>query len=247
MINTLGIGLSIAKILLNSSPNNKLVAIARSKDSLESLLKEFGEDRVGIVVGDVCNPETSTKSINLAIEKFGQVNSIIANAGVLDPVAHVSEADIGKWKKHFDINFFSVVDLIAKAIPELRKSHGNIIAVLSGASVSAYDAWGAYCSSKAALNQYITSVAAEEPSISAISIAPGVVDTSMQNDIRDNFGKNMTPEALKRFKDLHENKELLHPDVPATVYANLSTKGWSKELNGKYWRFNDEKLKQYSS
>lgn len=58
-------------------------------------------------------------------------------------------------------------------------------------------------------------------------------------------GQNMTPEALKRFTDLKSNNELLDPSVPGTIYANLSQRGFSKEINGKYLRYNDPLLESY--
>lgn len=212
---------------------------------MKKLSEEYGSDRVQFVVGDVAKPETSTKVLKLAIEKFGQINSIIANAGVLDPVDQVSKADVDGWRGLFDINFFAVVDLVQKCIPELRKTKGNIIAVLSGASTTAYNGWGAYGASKAALNHFVLSVASEESDISAISVAPGVVDTNMQNDIRNKFGQNMTKDSLKKFVDLHKNNELLPPEVPATCYVNLALNGWDKTINGKYLRINDDAMKPY--
>lgn len=212
---------------------------------MTKLSEEYGSERVQFVVGDVANAETSDKAIKLAIQKFGHINSIIANAGVLDPVDQVANANVNGWRGLFDINFFAVVDLVQKSIPELRRTKGNIVAVLSGASTSAYNGWCAYGASKAALNHFILSVASEESDISAISVAPGVVDTSMQNDIRNKFGKNMTKDSLQKFVDLHNNNELLPPEVPATCYANLALNGWDSEIDGKYLRINDEVLTPY--
>lgn len=222
-----------------------MVAVSRSEKELKKLSDEYGSERVQIVIGDVSKPETSTQALQLAIEKFGQINSIIANAGVLDPVDQVANADVKGWRELFDINFFAVVDLVQQCIPELRKTKGNVVAVLSGASTTAYNGWGAYGASKAALNHFILSVATEEADISAISVAPGVVDTNMQNDIRNKFGKNMTKDALKKFVDLHKNNELLPPEVPATCYVNLALNGWDNTLDGKYLRINDNVLKPY--
>lgn len=56
----------------------------------------------------------------------------------------------------------------------------------------------------------------------------------------------MTEEAHKRFTDLKTNHELLEPSVPATIYANLALRGISKEINGKYLRYNDPLLETYS-
>lgn len=222
------------------------MAIARSAEALESLKSEYG-DRVAVLVLDVAESGTAAKAVKLAVDTFGSVDSLVANAGVLDPVNPVAKADVEKWKTLFDINLFSVVDLVQHALPYLEKSKGKIVAVLSGASTKPYYGWAAYGASKAALNHLIGSIALENPDVSAISIAPGVVATEMQKDIREKFGKNMTPESLQRFVDLHTNDQLLHPDVPATVLVNLAVKGWSEKMDGQYYRVGEEALKEYSS
>ena len=230
---------------MNKSSSNKLIAIARSKDKLDQLINEYSDDRVGIVAGDVTDESTLTASIELAKSKFGQINSVIANAGVLDPVSSIEQAKLDDWKWAFDINFFSVVNLAKLALPELRKTKGNFIGVSSGAAVSAYNGWGAYGSSKAALNNLMLTIAEQELDVKSLAIAPGVVDTDMQANIRNKAGKNMQPDALKKFTNLYENKQLLLPEVPAKVYANLALKSWSDDVNGQYLRFNDDKLASY--
>ncbi|KAK6463248.1 glucose/ribitol dehydrogenase [Scheffersomyces coipomensis] len=241
-----GIGKAIAEILLSTNDNTKLIAVARSGDNLKDIEQKFGSDRVGIVVGDVTDPETTKAAVKLAISKFGQINSVIANAGVLDPVGPIEKTDLSKWKTLYDVNFFAVVDIIQQSLAELKKTNGNIIAVSSGAALKPYNAWYAYGSSKAALNHLIASVAEEETEVKALSIAPGVVDTAMQQDIREKFGKDMEEKALSRFTDLHKNNELLKPETPATVYVNLALRGWSDEVNGKYLRFDDKSLISYT-
>lgn len=217
----------------------------RNLSTLEPLIKKFGPGRIGVCLGDVTKAETSQNAVKLAVSSFGQLDAVIANAGVLDPVGPISDAVVGNWKNLYDVNFFSVVDLVVAALPELRRAgSGRVIAVLSGASTKSYDGWAAYGSSKAALNHFIQSVAEEEAEhgVNAISVAPGVVNTSMQEDIREKFGSNMKPEALQRFLDFHKNGDLLEPEVPAKVYVELALNGWSSKINGGYWRYNDEVL-----
>ena len=239
-----GIGKAIAEILLKT-PTSKVIVIARTQAPLEALEKQFGSDRVGIVTGDITDPQTSKKAVELAISKFGQLNSVIANAGVLEPVGSIDSITVEEWKRLFDINLFSIVELIKQSLSHLKKTNGRVLAVSSGASTKPYSGWYAYGSSKAALNHLIMSLAEEEKDIQAISIAPGVVNTEMQVDIREKFGKGMSAEGLQRFIDLHEKKQLAAPEEPGTVYANLALKGWPQELNGKYLRYNDEVLKSY--
>lgn len=231
--------------MLLKDPNTKVVVVARTEAPLEALANKYGSDRVDFVVGDITDSSTSEKAVELAISKFGQLNSIIANAGVLEPVGPIESTSVDDWKRLYDINLFAVVELIKHSLPHLKKTNGKVIAVSSGAATKAYSGWYAYGSSKAALNHLILSLASDEKDVQAISIAPGVVDTEMQTDIREKFGKNMTPEGLQRFVDLHENRQLASPEEPGTVYAKLALQGWSKDLNGKFLRYNDEILKAY--
>ena len=83
------------------------------------------------------------------------------------------------------------------------------------------------------MNHLILSLASDEKDVQAISIAPGVVDTEMQTDIRE-IRKEYDPEGLQRFVDLHENRQLASPEEPGTVYAKLALQGWSEDLNGKF-------------
>lgn len=69
----------------------------------------------------------------------------------------------------------------------------------------------------------------------------------MQTEIRDTFGKRMTPEALKRFTDLKQQNQLLSPDYVAKFYGNLVVRGIAKEINGKYLRYSDPELKNYEN
>ncbi|RCK60449.1 hypothetical protein Cantr_08261 [Candida viswanathii] len=241
-----GIGKAIAEILLKT-PSAKVIAVARTQEPLDSLQQQYGPDRVGVVAGDITDPETSRQAVELAISKFGQLDSVIANAGVLEPVGKIDGTRIDEWKRLYDINLFSVVELIKQSLAHLKKTKGKVIAVSSGASTKPYSGWYAYGSSKAALNHLIMSLAADEKEILAISIAPGVVRTDMQSSIRNKFGKGMSAEGLQRFVDLHEKNQLAEPEEPGTVYANLALNGWPEELNGKYLRYNDEVLKSYQA
>ncbi|KAH3685813.1 hypothetical protein WICPIJ_003212 [Wickerhamomyces pijperi] len=244
-----GIGQCICDILLTKTePTSiKIIAVARSISPLQQLQTKYGSDRVSIIAGDLSEQSTVTEITQLINDKYdGELSGIIANAGVLDPVDRIADANITEWVKLFQINFFSIVLLISSTLPFLRKAHGQVVLVSSGASTKGYYGWGAYGASKAALNQFAAQLAAEEADIKVVAVAPGVVDTQMQIDIREKFGSNMTPESLQRFIDLKENNQLVKPEVPATIYANLAVKGIPSDLNGSYLRYNDEKLASFA-
>ncbi len=123
---------------------------------------------------------------------------------------------------------------ITPALPHLRKTNGRIILTSSGAATGVYSTWGAYGSSKAALNHLAMTLAIEEPEVTTVSIRPGVVDTDMQIEVRGHYAVMDEKDATK-FKSLHEDGKLLRPEQPGNVMARLAVQG-EKELSGKFLR-----------
>jgi NAD(P)-dependent dehydrogenase (short-subunit alcohol dehydrogenase family) len=97
-----------------------------------------------------------------------------------------------------------------------------------------YSTWGAYGSSKAALNHLAATLGVEEPDITSIAIRPGVVDTDMQVEVRGH-GSVMDSKDTEKFKSLHESGKLLKPEQPGNVMARLVL-GAEKGLTGKFLR-----------
>ncbi|AET40375.1 SDR family oxidoreductase Ecym_5639 [Eremothecium cymbalariae DBVPG len=240
-----GIGRAIVEKICATS-DAVVLGIARSGAPLQELKTKYGE-KFEYIVGDITDDAVIEKSLSLVTSKYGRLDAVIANAGVLDPVQDVNCIDVSEWKRLFDVNFFSVVTLVSNSLPLLKASQGNVIFVSSGASVTAYPSWGAYGSSKAALNHFAATIAADEPSVRAISVAPGVVDTQMQHDIRNKFSSSMVPSTLERFVNLDKNDQLLAPEVPATVYVNLALKGIPENVNGKYLRYDNNLIADYAT
>jgi len=130
-----------------------------------------------------------------------------------------------------------------EAIPHLRASKGRIIFVSSGAATGAYTAWGAYGSSKAALNSLAKHVAVEEPDITAVAISPGRVDTDMQKELREK-GTEMARKDYDTFKEDFEGGRLNKPELPGAVIAKLSLNA-EPELSGKYLKWDASDLAGY--
>ncbi|KAA8899034.1 hypothetical protein FN846DRAFT_990920 [Sphaerosporella brunnea] len=236
-----GLGQAIVSYLLLHS-SSKLVLVSRSEEPLAAI-KQSNPGRVEYVAADVAKDETADKVVKKAIDAFGTPDSVIVNHGVLDPVAKVADADMEAWKKHFDINFFGAVAMAKAAIPHLRKSHGRIVFVSSGAATTPYLAWCCYGAAKAALNHLNATIAAEEPNITAISIRPGVVDTQMQTDIRS-VHKEAMGEGNERFQELYKEGKLLKPEQPGNVVAKLALRA-EKDLSGQFLSWNANQLADY--
>ncbi|CCE65971.1 hypothetical protein TPHA_0N01900 [Tetrapisispora phaffii CBS 4417] len=240
-----GIGRSIVDQVLKASDDAVVCGVARSEAPLKEIKSQYG-DRFDYTVGDITDAAVLNNLVKIAIDKYGKIDSVIANAGVLDPVQNINEIKVDEWKKLYNINFFSIVELVSITLPYLKKGSGEIVFVSSDASDTYFNSWGAYGSSKAALNHFAMTIAAEEPSVKAVSIAPGIVDTNMQVSIRENFGPQcMSAEATKMFTDLHKDGKLVHSDYPASVYAKLAVFGIPEAVNGKYLSYDDAILKDF--
>jgi len=86
------------------------------------------------------------------------------------------------------------------------------------------------------MNHLAISLASEEPDVTTVAIRPGVVDTTMQVEIREQHKAGMGEKQHNRFTELHEKGQLLRPEQPGTVIANLAISA-SRELSGKFIRY----------
>lgn len=120
------------------------------------------------------------------------------------------------------------------AIPALRATKGRIVVVSSGASLKGYASWGAYGSSKAAVNSLVQHLAVEEPSIVSVAVAPGRVDTDMQKQIREQGASGgMDAKVHATFVDAYAEGILNPPEKPSEVIAKLALEA-QPELSGTY-------------
>lgn len=240
-----GIGYATVEECLSLDPESVVYGVARSQEPLAQLEERYPGRFFG-VCRDVCDEKLPSELFERVQRDHGRLDAVVANAGVLEPVHQLSDTaaySVAQWKAHFDVNFFSVVTLVTTLLPLLQQSRGSVVLVSSGASVKSYNGWACYCAAKAALNSFARSLATDIPECRAIAVAPGVVDTQMQVEIRDVAGpRGMAPQALQRFTDLQRNHELLDPRVPGRVYASLATRGVPATLNGQYLRYSDPQL-----
>ncbi|KAI9322761.1 hypothetical protein BX666DRAFT_2023206 [Dichotomocladium elegans] len=225
----------------------RVVAVARNVELLNKLQEEVAaegkQDNLLLVEGDVTVEETADRVVEKTIQKWGKIDAVIANAGAIEPIAPIAVGSIEEWKRLFDINLFSVLMLVQKTLPYLRKSNGSIVMVSSGAAVRGYRGWAAYGATKAALNHLTSSLAVEEPQVTSIAIRPGVVDTDMQVLIRST-GKESMDKDYQKFVDLHESGALVPPEKPGRVLAGLAVKA-ARELSGSFLRWDADELKEY--
>ncbi len=145
------------------------------------------------------------------IEKNDRV-VLINNAGTLGEISYIGQQSDENIVVSSMVNFTSAAILMNKFIAAYQHHEGEriIINITSGAADSPYDGWASYCSAKAALNMF-TQVIHEEQlltdnPVKVFAIAPGVVDTLMQDAIREVEQESFS--RIDKFKALKENDQL---------------------------------------
>ncbi len=112
---------------------------------------------------------------------------LINNAGVIEPIAPLSDADPEAWARAIDVNLKGVFNGMRAALPGMMaRGAGTILTVSSGAAHHALEGWSAYCTSKAGAAM-LTRCAALEASpvgVRVMGLSPGTVATDMQREIK---------------------------------------------------------------
>ena len=214
-----------ARVVLNARSSDDLVAVAGRIRSAGGTAE--------VVVGDVSAPGICERLIQTALDRFGRIDALINNAAMLEPIAAIGDAERDNWTRHMAVNVIGPVLLTRAALASLRSRNGRVISVSSGAAAHPKATWAAYGASKSALNHITATLALEEPEITALAVAPGIIDTEMQALIRERGKGTMQEADYQRFVGLHERGELRSPDIPGRALAVLALHApheWSGEF-----------------
>lgn len=179
-----GIGESAARVFAQAGAN--VVLVARSSSDIERIAADIGE-RALAVACDVADYASVQSAVDAAAARFGSVDVLINNAGVVEPISHLATSDPEGWGKVIDINLKGVYNGIRAVMPLMEKAGGgSILTISSGAAHGPVEAWSHYCASKAAVNMLNRCVdkEARDKGIRAIGLSPGTVATQMQREIK---------------------------------------------------------------
>jgi hypothetical protein len=141
-----------------------------------------------------------------ALERYvGDASSLllINNAGMLGPVGSLQLQDAADIARAVSLNVAAPLMLAAALATDAQGRERRILHVSSGAARNPYPGWSIYCATKAALDQHARAAALDAvPGLRICSLAPGVIDTDMQAEIRavnpGRFPLRERFEALKR-------------------------------------------------
>lgn len=234
-----GLGRSIATLLAKNG--YIVIGLARASKELSSLditLKSFNPKST-VLECDLSSPEEVNDIGNLIVDAYSSIEGLVHNAGIIGPVDNMFTVNADEWDAALQVNLCSVQRLTAIIYDSLAAKNGcRVTTISSGAAINSLPSWSAYCTSKAALEMWTKCLAQEgmNHNITAISFAPGIVDTGMQATIRS-VSKEKFP-MVDRFIDFHENGDLSDSDDVAKAMFSLITQH-DKSVSGQRFDVRD--------
>ena len=195
-----GIGEGIARAVLESG--NNAVVTARTIAKVQGIVDDYPNTALAVAL-DVSDQVSVDAAFEAAVERFGQVDVLVNNAGYCYR-SSVEEADPAGVQAMFDTNFFGAVAIIKKVLPGMRERRdGAIVNVSSIGAVRTGAASGYYAATKAAIELMTEGLAAEVAplGIKAMIVEPGAFrthfyDTSLKGS--DNTVGDYAETAHKR-------------------------------------------------
>jgi 3-oxoacyl-[acyl-carrier protein] reductase len=179
-----GIGYGIAKTLLDSGMRVAITsrAINAARQAAASLSKDA--ESVLALESDVSSLVSETKAVKSVIDHFGQLDILVANAGV-GHFANIEYLTEQEWKETIDTNLTGVFNSVKASVDALKKSKGYIITIASLAGVNFFENGAAYNASKFGLVGFTQAIMLDlrKHGIKVSTIMPGSVATHFNNHI----------------------------------------------------------------
>ena len=219
-----GIGASIAKTLCSNGLN--VFAFARREAKLNELKSSCSNfsGKFEFFVGDVTSNEDLQKANSMCLNRFGNLDILIPNAGIgfFNPL---DKGSLEEWQSMVDVNVTGVLKTIHTALPHLLKSKGHIINIGSVAARNVFPNSGVYCATKHAVLAISESLKIEFTDRLAITtINPGAVNTAfidktnnkeLRKEYKPNFDSGMDPDFIAKavFQAIEANGSGIYSEV----------------------------------
>jgi NAD(P)-dependent dehydrogenase (short-subunit alcohol dehydrogenase family) len=171
-----GLGLALARAL--DEREWRLVADARGAEALAKATD--GLSGVTAIAGDVADADHRRALVEAAGD---EIDLVVNNASLLGPSPQPPLADypLDELRRVYEVNVLAPLALLQLVLPRLREG-AAVLDITSDAGVEAYEGWGGYGSSKAALEQMTAVLAAEHPGLRVYWVDPGDMRTQMHQE-----------------------------------------------------------------
>lgn len=179
-------GIGAAAVRAFAAAGARVAALARTEAQVAALADELGPDVLAMGC-DVADAAAVQAAVGAVQARFGRIDVLVNNAGVIEPIARLADADAADWGKSIDINLKGVFHGMRAVLPVMRaQGSGTIITVSSGAATNPLEGWSAYCAGKAGALMLTRAAHLEEGphGIRVLGLSPGTVATDMQVKIK---------------------------------------------------------------
>lgn len=179
-----GIGYGVAKMLLDNGM--KVAITGRTMSAVKQAAQSLNKDPSNVLAieSNVSSLAAETKAVKATIDHFGQLDVLIANAGVghLVPIDSLTEKE---WRETIDTNLTGVFNSVKASIDSLKKTKGYIITIASLAGTNFFENGAAYNASKFGLVGFSQAIMLDlrKYGIKVTTIMPGSVATHFNNRI----------------------------------------------------------------
>jgi NAD(P)-dependent dehydrogenase (short-subunit alcohol dehydrogenase family) len=205
-----GLGRALATDLADAGW--RLVVDARTAEDLAKAAASWPD--VAAIPGDVTDPGHRRALVEAAGDRL---DLLVLNASSLGqaPLPPLAGYDLEQLRRVLEVNTVAALGLIQLALPILKAAGGRTLAISSDAAVEGYEGWGGYGASKAALDQLVRVLAAEEPDLRVYAVDPGDLRTRMQQDAFPGEDISDRPEPESAVPAL---RRLIDGDLPSGRY-----------------------------
>lgn len=191
-----GIGEAIARYLARQG--HRLILGARRATRLASLCDELQQQgaRIDYLTTDVTQRADTQALARLAIEKYGRIDVMINNAGVM-PLSPMASLKVEEWDQMLDVNVRGVLYGIAAVLPAMQQQQaGHIINIASIGALTVSPTAAVYCATKFAVRAISEGLRQESSALRVTVINPGVVESELADSITDDVAQ----EAMRSFR-----------------------------------------------
>ena len=205
-----GLGKALAELLLEDN-NNKVVGVARRET-----IKHERYTHCSLDLKEAIN-ENIFQKLPADCKKVVLIN----NAGDVAPITRVGSQSYKELSDNYTVNVTAPSFLCNQFVQVYKNDEVQkiIINVSSGAGKHPIEAWSTYCASKAAIDMFTQVLQAEHSDFKVFAVAPGIVDTPMQNAIR-NAEEQHFPH-VDRFRNYKANGDLVSAREVALKYLKI--------------------------
>ncbi|MEG3111763.1 MULTISPECIES: SDR family oxidoreductase [Pantoea] len=180
-----GIGAGIAREL--AAAGATLLLGARRVDRLQTLAEElrFNGADVAVQSLDVTQRESVQQFAQVALEKWGRIDVMINNAGIM-PLSPMASLHVDEWDQMIDVNIKGVLHGIAAVLPTmLTHQRGHIVNIASIGALAVSPTAAVYCATKFAVRALSDGLRQENSQLRVTCVHPGVVESELANTITD--------------------------------------------------------------